>query len=1053
MRADDIILQAASTIGRYSASVEEARRTIAPRILQGLPILSVELCAILCNAFYKLTANNYKGKSMADSMNDLSKMIDEYRLSVLCGEEESEVLASVIRQQLTGESTDGSPPEELEAMLAQARKEGESHKEEMDCAYRFGRQGIAKESIEFQEYLSGIRAKGDTLLVEAALYSHDQGWDEWLALQSEEGDAGGYVTADVSIEQLMLDFEGNVFKEKNDDGISEDARREIEERKKDILRYRTWRDDATKMKELNEAVERIAQLDAKAGDEARQMLDEGRDVVRLLGRASKLGRQSFGKRLPKTDKTLLASLEEEMERHELTGSERNKIYKQFEGGWRCAKKGYEKFISSKHKKSTATPGEETTAKSPTQESCTGSFLENQTSHPLFLGNLTWSGDRIRIFIDETGNKFDSSIFEPNVKKCSKGKIVALFLSQDAKLPPIEYSHATDNESDNNFKLISSISTQKEGCAILGINLDAMPRVDLDYWFIGLERLFDLTLRLLPEPKEKVILEFFIENRGDNSPVEVAKREASIKHIADGSLYRYAKTFQTRAEMIELKIHTISKKEAEKAGDHRTPVQEEFIKYNGYVDVLAWAWGTPSKDGEKELRRLGLLHRCMLEGDVQELPFVLDRIAQEESIPFELWNKLLDSPDLCLVDSIPSLILEKLARITREKPHLWESYAEEVVRHLNSKAICLWHLSRQLDWLTKSMPPTAKMSKRLRLIWLTSKLADANHHGEVNPYFLNETRELIADLFVEDAPLCCWAALNFAVERTNAYNFKEAKQCLLDFTAGTGLLNDTPPFLDYLDTLHKGQCASFDSKVAIFGLAYTGQLLSSLGQHEAFLGNHEMANSYFDAAIECFTRLSDGSPLDIEQTMSYKVTNLMDYRAPASIRPQVESYLGGNLVDMARKFAVSTNDSEKYRHAVMMRYFATLPKDDPAIVAYLSLKNNWTRKEDGHPWEMIEFYRGMLLDGSQDGIDHLKYAYKLLEGEKGLTLKVISIVIRASICYYERNMPGDSLLEEINFIEKALPGLGKKRIDALREQLTNPMAPLELAKIILPFNFR
>lgn len=139
MRADDIILQAASTIGRYSASVEEARRTIAPRILQGLPILSVELCAILCNAFYKLTANNYKGKSMADSMNDLSKMIDEYRLSVLCGEEESEVLASVIRQQLTGESTDGRPPEELEAMLAQARKEGESHKEEMDCAYRFGR--------------------------------------------------------------------------------------------------------------------------------------------------------------------------------------------------------------------------------------------------------------------------------------------------------------------------------------------------------------------------------------------------------------------------------------------------------------------------------------------------------------------------------------------------------------------------------------------------------------------------------------------------------------------------------------------------------------------------------------------------------------------------------------------------------------------------------------------------------------------------------------------------------------------------------------------------
>lgn len=51
MRADDIILQATSTIGRYSASVEEARRTITPRILQGLTILSVELCAILCNRF------------------------------------------------------------------------------------------------------------------------------------------------------------------------------------------------------------------------------------------------------------------------------------------------------------------------------------------------------------------------------------------------------------------------------------------------------------------------------------------------------------------------------------------------------------------------------------------------------------------------------------------------------------------------------------------------------------------------------------------------------------------------------------------------------------------------------------------------------------------------------------------------------------------------------------------------------------------------------------------------------------------------------------------
>lgn len=165
---------------------------------------------------------------------------------------------------------------------------------------------------------------------------------------------------------------------------------------------------------------------------------------------------------------------------------------------------------------------------------------------------------------------------------------------------------------------------------------------------------------------------------------------------------------------------------------------------------------------------------------------------------------------------------------------------------------------------------------------------------------------------------------------------------------------------------------------------------------------------------------------------------------------MEEYLGGELETTAQKLAVSSDPGSKYCHAIMLRYFMELGKTHPAVKAYLALKNKW-KLQEGHPWEMIAFYRALLLEDEQEKVELLKKAaYMALAG--GPTLHIIACVILGSLFYYNPNAR-ETLEKLISMTLREIPDLSEARAAALTTQLSAPLPPLEFAKAVLPFNFR
>ena len=182
--------------------------------------------------------------------------------------------------------------------------------------------------------------------------------------------------------------------------------------------------------------------------------------------------------------------------------------------------------------------------------------------------------------------------------------------------------------------------------------------------------------------------------------------------------------------------------------------------------------------------------------------------------------------------------------------------EGVLNHLDSKAIQLNFLKRQVNYLADNMPPESDLPPRLRIIWLTAKLAEENHLGRIAEHLSGQLEKLLPAMYLEDAPLCCWSILHQAVTQTNAFRFASAQKIIRDFCNTFALIPADLSCKKFFSD--SGKISSeFNSKIAVAGTRYYGQLLSSLGQHEAFCGNREQADEYFLCAIKCFSLLSDG----------------------------------------------------------------------------------------------------------------------------------------------------------------------------------------------------
>ena len=137
--------------------------------------------------------------------------------------------------------------------------------------------------------------------------------------------------------------------------------------------------------------------------------------------------------------------------------------------------------------------------------------------------------------------------------------------------------------------------------------------------------------------------------------------------------------------------------------------------NGYVDALAFIWGSQTPDSRATLEASGLLGACFLEGDAEQVLKAWEWLERGITVHAADWARLLAEPDARVAGGLTATIIERLGEAARHDARLWLTYLEECRRHLDSKAVNLRRLGAQIDWLEAYRPETDTMPPRLRLL--------------------------------------------------------------------------------------------------------------------------------------------------------------------------------------------------------------------------------------------------------------------------------------------------------------------------------------------------
>ena len=658
-------------------------------------------------------------------------------------------------------------------------------------------------------------------------------------------------------------------------------------------------------------------------------------------------------------------------------------------------------------------------------------------HPNCIAALGQS-ERWTILMDETGPDFEkggafpkgspiTDKYRPVLRQQSckgaslPGKDIAVVIPSSTKLPPIPGFHACgDNGSATEFDEFEEVIRliRQSKCGVLGVDVNSLPDVHSEQWISTKETMLDLILRQLPLVSDRTAqIDLVVEQR-----FEMDDREDIIlKVLCDNVLFRLARAFPERARMIKINPSFIRKDKED---------------LTGYVDAVANLWGSPSPRKKMLLRETGWQGTCLLDVSCGVVQSFLSSLGQERRITAQDWKSILQARKNMKAAPFVDKLLDLFGESVQADAVLWKELLDETLQHLDSKAVDMGLLSWQLSFLEKWAPEGgAAFPLRLRLLWLVAKLAHANHRGLLpsENAWREEMEGLSRRLYQEDAPLCCFADLHLAVAQTNAYAFDAAEKTLSRWR---------------------------DCDPAIPGSRYYAQVLSSLGQHHAFRGDPEGAVKLFREAIAVFQSLSDAEQgqKESDQTRAYLVTSMMDVPNPDSnaLAREMQTYLGGKVLQKAVVLlSRDGSDENKYRHAILLRYLVSGLAAPILANEYRKAEPTWADGDEAHPCELVAFYRGVLTLDATRRMERFRHAAEMVTNASDGALKAIHCVILGAMLYEGDESVADTLARETEDLRQALPTLGEACLSALRNQLdpATRLPPLDLAKAVLPFNFR
>ena len=582
------------------------------------------------------------------------------------------------------------------------------------------------------------------------------------------------------------------------------------------------------------------------------------------------------------------------------------------------------------------------------------LIDNQ--HPNCLRALQ-PADTRTIYVDETGSEFDPTIELPPAKG-QTGRVVALAVPEGVELADCSGFHAKDRTFAEVDAMLQRILDAPVG--ILGFSvLDNTARHR--YWIGHVLHLIRWTLLQLPVPTDgrRCQVSILIEQRGSYKP------ETNLKVLSQTLVSELGKLDPQRFAGLSLEMCFM---------DKNHPM-------NGYVDVVAFTWGSSSKSSKDRLRKSQLLGHCFINANERSLHHLFLALTRDGPLASADWYVLCAATD-GQEGSFLNRELERLGKTMASYPRQWEMYLAEVQMRLTSKQYSLAELGSAIAWLQKYADQSQMIPGTLRLQLDSSDLTLANHRGQIQSKLLFSCLEWVKKLEDEAPQLVVETLLRMASTMTNNFQF---------------------------NALEKEFEAWLAKPVAVATLLNYGKLQSTRGQMHAFSRNPIEAVACFEAAAASFARLSD--PLQVtretHQTGIYEMIARMD-AMPFDARGSEQQNKIAIVLDAIRKLLrndepevisrrLSASDqANRFEHHLWVRAMAHFPRElAGARAAYLDNREKWKNGSD-HPWPLILAYRAWLLKDAGDTSEarsqiDAAVAACLLD-DHGVTLKWMALVL-------------------------------------------------------------
>lgn len=563
----------------------------------------------------------------------------------------------------------------------------------------------------------------------------------------------------------------------------------------------------------------------------------------------------------------------------------------------------------------------------------------------------------RIYIDETGSVFDEQANALNATDKDVGRIVALAVPAATKLPELGNFHATDASPVQVDKVLQTLLDAKVG--ILGFSVqDSTARHS--YWLGQVLHLIRWTLLQLPVPETppSCQVQIYIEKRDGYSSAD------SLQILGTTLESEFRALDAERFSRLELKL----------------AFMEKSHPLNGYVDALAFTWGSPASISKDRLKKSQLRGHCLVDAAQESLHHLFLSLSEHSALAPQDWYALCSAASSERESSFLHRSLARIGAQAAQDSKLWQRYLSEVQQLLAHKQYRLSELGCALAWLKRHTPAQQTLPAALHLLLLTNELALHNHQGKADHDLLLQCLDMAMQLREEEPALSAETLLRIATASTNQFEFTVVQQTIEDW---------------------------LQQPVAVPGLLLYGKLQSALGQIAAFTGQTEQALQQFDAALASFARLSDSAQAQREQaqTRSYRLVAQMDLcqqqNAPVNqaqaLLQNLQQHLGGNPPENLSRSLAQSGQAQRFAHYLWLRTLVHLPQTlSTARQTYVQLQHQWQSGID-HPWPLINAYRAWMLHDSghrAQAREHMHSAIQAcIDASHGPTLQWMAEVLR------------------------------------------------------------